>query len=102
MPFAWTISFLRPYRNRIVAIAILAIIEIVLSAAAPWPFKLVVDSVLGDQPFLMGDTPTEIDAIAYAQLANIMQVPITSPVKDYALGRPNLVAYLERMMSRVA
>jgi len=56
--------------------------------------------VLGAKPFLMGDTPTEIDAIAYAQLANIMQVPIASPVKDYALGRANLVAYLERMMSR--
>jgi glutathione S-transferase len=56
---------------------------------------------LGDKPFLMGDTPTEIDAVAYAQLANIMHVPIESPVQNGALTRPNLVAYVERMRRRV-
>jgi len=56
---------------------------------------------LGNKPFLMGDEPTEIDAVAYGQLANIMQVPIESPVKDEALERPNLVAYLERVKNRV-
>jgi glutathione S-transferase len=56
---------------------------------------------LGDKPFLMGDTPTEIDAIAYGQLPNIMQVPIDSPVKDAALAHANLVAYVERVKHRV-
>ena len=57
--------------------------------------------VLGDKPFVMGDTPTEIDAIAYGQLPNIMQVPIESPVKDEALQRANLVAYVERVKQRL-
>ena len=56
--------------------------------------------VLADKPFLMGDTPTEIDAVAYGLLPNVMHVPIESPVKDAALARSNLVAYLERMRDR--
>ena len=55
---------------------------------------------LGNKAFLMGDTPTEIDAVAYGILANIMRVPIASPVKDAALQRTNLVDYVERMRSR--
>jgi glutathione S-transferase len=55
---------------------------------------------LGDKPFLMGDTATEIDAVAYGILPNIMHVPIGSPVKDEALKRPNLVRYVERMRDR--
>ena len=47
---AWTLSFLRPYRGRVVAIAVLAIAEIGLAALAPWPFKLVVDNILGAHP----------------------------------------------------
>ena len=45
---SWTLSFLRPYRLRVVAIAILSIAEIVMAALAPWPLKLVVDNVLGE------------------------------------------------------
>jgi glutathione S-transferase len=56
--------------------------------------------VLGDKPFLLGDEPTEVDAVAYGLLPNIMLVPLASPVKDAALARPNLVAYVERMRSR--
>jgi ATP-binding cassette subfamily B protein/subfamily B ATP-binding cassette protein MsbA len=47
---SWTFSFLRPYRTRVVAIAILAIAEIGLAALSPWPLKIVVDSVLGGRP----------------------------------------------------
>jgi glutathione S-transferase len=56
--------------------------------------------VLGSKPFLLGDTPTEIDAVAYGLLPNIMYVPLASPVKDAALARPNLVAWVERMRRR--
>jgi len=52
---------------------------------------------LGDKPYLMGAAPTSIDATAYGLLANIMKVPIATPVRDDALKRPNLVAYLERV-----
>ena len=46
----WTLSFLRPYRTRVLAISILSVAEIGLTALAPWPLKIVVDSVLGDHP----------------------------------------------------
>lgn len=52
---------------------------------------------LGEKPFLMGAAPTSIDATAYGLLANIMKVPIASPVKDDAFRRANLVAWVERM-----
>lgn len=56
--------------------------------------------LLGDKPFLLGERPTEIDAIAYGLLPNIMYVPIASPIKEEALGRANLVGYVERIKSR--
>ena len=43
----WTLSFLQPYRARVVAIATLSFAEIGLAALAPWPLKVVVDNVLG-------------------------------------------------------
>lgn len=55
---------------------------------------------LGDKPFLMGDTPTDIDAVAYGLLPNIMNVPLESPIRDEARSRKNLVAYVERFTQR--
>jgi ATP-binding cassette subfamily B protein/subfamily B ATP-binding cassette protein MsbA len=46
----WTLSFLRPYRARVVAIAGLSLAEVGLGALAPWPLKIVVDNVLGGLP----------------------------------------------------
>ena len=56
--------------------------------------------LLGDKPFLMGDSPTQIDAVAYGILANIACVPIESPVKQEIQSHPNLVDYLERVRQR--
>jgi glutathione S-transferase len=56
--------------------------------------------VLGDKPYFMGPEPSEIDAVAYGQLANIMSVPIESPVKDDALTRRNLVDFVARFRQR--
>ena len=47
---AWTLSFLRPYRGRVVAIVALSVGEIALAALAPWSLKVVVDNVLGERP----------------------------------------------------
>ncbi len=55
---------------------------------------------LADKPFLMGETATEIDAVAYGVLANIVNVPVASPVKDAALQRRNLVDFIERVRGR--
>jgi glutathione S-transferase len=56
--------------------------------------------LLADRPFLMGAEPGEIDATAYGLLANMLLVPIESPVKDEGLRRGNLVAYLDRVKTR--
>jgi glutathione S-transferase len=56
--------------------------------------------ILGDKPFLMGDTPTQVDAVTYGLLANIAWVPIESPVRDELTGRANLMSYLERIRAR--
>ena len=55
---------------------------------------------LSDQPYMMGEEPTSIDAIAYGMLANIIKVSIGSPLKDYTLGFENLVTYCDRMHDR--
>lgn len=52
--------------------------------------------LLGEKPFFMGETPTEIDAIAYSLLANIPSVPIESPVKDAGLSNANLADFVVR------
>jgi ABC-type multidrug transport system fused ATPase/permease subunit len=47
---AWTLSFLRPYRFRMLGIAVLCGAEVLLGVLAPWPLKAVVDNVLGGHP----------------------------------------------------
>ncbi len=59
-----------------------------------------VADLLADKPYLMGAEATEIDAVAYGVLANIVNVPYVSPVKDHALLRANLVGYLDRVAVR--
>ncbi|MDA1092664.1 MAG: ABC transporter ATP-binding protein [Acidobacteria bacterium] len=48
---SWTLSFLRPYRGRTAVVIGLTLVEIGLAALAPWPLKLVIDTVFGDTPF---------------------------------------------------
>ncbi len=55
---------------------------------------------LGDKPFFMGDQPSSLDAVAYAFLANLIWVPLDTPMKSYAVNRPNLEAYCQRMKAR--
>ena len=47
----WTLSFLRPYRRRVVWLSVLLLLEIGLGALQPWPLKIVIDYVLGGHPF---------------------------------------------------
>lgn len=55
---------------------------------------------LGDKPFFMGDRPSSLDATAYGVLANILWMPLASPLTDYAQARPNLGAFCDRMKAR--
>ncbi len=53
--------------------------------------------LLGDNPYFMGESPTSVDASAFGVLINTMGCPIESPVKEYALTKPNLSAYCDRI-----
>ena len=55
---------------------------------------------LGDQPFMLGDRPSSLDAIAYAFLANLLWAPVESPLRRHAQTRPALEAYCQRMKAR--
>ena len=54
---------------------------------------------LGDKPYFLGDTPNSVDACAFGFLINTLGCPIESPIKDYALSKPNLVGFCERVMT---
>ncbi len=47
---AWTLSYLRPHRSRVLIVTALAVVEVGFGALAPWPLKTVVDNVLGGHP----------------------------------------------------
>jgi glutathione S-transferase len=55
---------------------------------------------LGDKPFFMGSEPTGADATVYAFLANVIDTPFDSPVKQEALRHANLLDYARRMRAR--
>ena len=55
---------------------------------------------LGAKPYLMGDAPTSIDAVAYGLLANIVWAPVASPLKEEIAKRTNLTSHLDRMRER--
>ncbi|MCI0655392.1 MAG: glutathione S-transferase family protein [Methylococcaceae bacterium] len=54
-------------------------------------------TLLAEKPYMMGNQPTSIDAIVFGFLTGAINVPIESPVKDYALSKRNLVDYCDRM-----
>lgn len=59
------------------------------------------EAALGRRLFFGGDAPSALDATIYAYLANVLWVPLESPLKAAAQGLPALVAYAERMRKRV-
>lgn len=54
-------------------------------------------ALLGDQTYFLGAKATSVDAVAAAFLANILLVPLETPIKAAAAGHPNLVAYCQSM-----
>lgn len=55
---------------------------------------------LGDKPYLMGEQPCSLDAVAYGFLANLLWVPLESALKHHAQTYPHLERYCQRMKSR--
>lgn len=51
-------------------------------------------TLLGDQTFFFGETPTSIDASVFGVLGNLMDGPFESGTRRAALSKPNLRSYI--------
>lgn len=56
--------------------------------------------LLGDGPYLAGETMGGADATLFAGLSAVLTPHFDTPIRDAALKHPNLAAYSERMMQR--
>lgn len=56
-----------------------------------------VATILGDKPYLLGDRPSSHDAVVYAFLTNLIDVPIECPLNTFARNRANLRNYCQKM-----
>jgi glutathione S-transferase len=56
-------------------------------------------SVLGDQPYLLGKSPSSYDASTYSFVAHCVQAGYDSAVKRVIHNTPNLMRYWERLGS---
>lgn len=54
-------------------------------------------TLLGDQDYFLGARATSLDAVAAAFLANLLMVPLETPIKAAAAAHPNLAGYCRRM-----
>ncbi len=59
-------------------------------------------NLLGDRPFFLGEQLTTIDAIVHGFLANILYVPIETPLKRDAQRFDNLTAWCDAMENGLA
>jgi glutathione S-transferase len=55
---------------------------------------------LGDKSWFMGEKPSTLDASVFGLLANIVWVPIESPLKEHLSSLGNLTAFCERVRER--
>jgi glutathione S-transferase len=53
--------------------------------------------ILGDKPYLLGDTPCGADATVFAFIATALSPNFTSSLREAAQAQPNLVAYVARL-----
>ena len=59
-----------------------------------------VETLLGAQDFLFGDTPTAADASVVPMLRAVAFYPNPNPLSDLVLQNPRLIAYIERGKDR--
>lgn len=56
--------------------------------------------LLGQQEFMFGDQPSTVDASVFGHLHALLKHPFPGPLQDFALSRPELVAYHDRIWQR--
>lgn len=57
-------------------------------------------TLLGDKPFLLGESPSSFDATVYAFITGITAFPLDSPLRQYTQSQGNLVRYAQRFHER--
>jgi len=75
----WTLSFLRPYRGRVLLLAVLLASEIGLGALQPWPFAVVIDYVLGSKVF-PGAIAGWVNALTHGNRMTLLVVVVVAGV----------------------
>jgi subfamily B ATP-binding cassette protein MsbA len=50
---AFALTLVRPYWKRVLLITVATLVETAMGLAAPWPLKIVLDSVIGSRPLPM-------------------------------------------------
>ncbi len=58
------------------------------------------EALLGDKPYMMGSTPSGVDATAFAFVAALMTPQLSSPIVASAMARRTLAAYVDRIAQR--
>jgi ATP-binding cassette subfamily B protein len=77
----WTLSFLRPYRSRVVLLAFLSLVEIGLGALQPWPLAVVVNYVFDHEKHQMAEPFRHwLDAITGGNLIVLLIVLVIAGV----------------------
>lgn len=56
-------------------------------------------TILGNKSYLFGDKPSSYDAVVYAFLANLIDVPLECPLNTFARDRETLCNYCQRIKS---
>ena len=59
-----------------------------------------IETQLADKPFMLGETPSTLDATAYGFLANLVDTDFDNPLNHKARNTPSFVAYCARMKQR--
>jgi ATP-binding cassette, subfamily B, bacterial len=75
----WTLSFLSPYRARVVLLAVLLVSEIGLGALQPWPLAVVIDYVLGGKAFT-GRLAVWVDALTHGNRTTLLVLVVLAGV----------------------
>ena len=55
---------------------------------------------IGEGPFFFGAEPATVDATAYAFVLGVLEAPFDGPVRDAAVRKENLKAYVARVRQR--
>ena len=74
----FALALIRPYWRWVAVVLVTMLVETAMSLAAPWPLKVVLDSVLGAQPvpppfaWLIGDAPDRMTLLGASVVATVV------------------------------